>query len=45
LVGNLKIKRQLGRPKGRWEDNIKIYLKGMEWEGVNWINVAQGRDN
>jgi len=45
LVGNLEIKRQLGRPKRRWEDSIKIYLKGVEWEGVNWINVAKDRDN
>jgi hypothetical protein len=43
-VRNLKIKRQIGRPKRRWEDNIKIYLKGLEWEGVNWINVAKDRD-
>jgi hypothetical protein len=28
----------------RWEDNIKIYLKEIEWEGVHWIHLAQDRD-
>jgi hypothetical protein len=45
LIGNLKIKRKLGKPKRRWEDNIKIYLSGVEWEGVNLINVSQDREN
>jgi hypothetical protein len=28
-----------------WEDNIKIYLKEMSWEGVDWINLALDRDH
>ena len=27
-----------------WEDNIKMGLKEIGWEGVDWINVAQDRD-
>jgi hypothetical protein len=30
-----------GRPKYRWEDNIKTDLKEMEWEDVNWIRLTQ----
>jgi hypothetical protein len=32
------------RPCGRWKDNIKMLLIGMRWEGVDGINLAQGRD-
>jgi hypothetical protein len=28
-------KRQLGRPGRRWEDNIRMDLKGIDWEGVD----------
>ena len=27
-----------------WEDNIKMYLKEMGWEGLDWIDMAQDRD-
>jgi hypothetical protein len=33
-------KRPLGRPRLRWEDNIKIYLQEVGWEGVDWIDLA-----
>jgi hypothetical protein len=33
-------KRSLGRFKCRWEDNIILYLKEIEWEGVDWNNLA-----
>jgi hypothetical protein len=36
-------KRPLGRPRHRWEDNIKIDLQGMGW-GMDWIELAQDRD-
>jgi len=36
-------KRLHGRPRCRWEDNIKTYLKGIGWEGVDWNDLAQGR--
>jgi hypothetical protein len=31
-------KRKLGRPRRRWEDNIKVVLKEIWWEGVNWMH-------
>jgi len=37
-------KRPLGRPRGRWEDNIKMDLQEVEWWGMNWIDLAQDRD-
>jgi hypothetical protein len=36
-------KRQLGRPKLRWEDNILLDFRGKVWEDVDWIYLAQGR--
>jgi hypothetical protein len=37
-------KRPLRRPRLRWENNIKMYLGEIGWEGVEWIHVAQDRD-
>ena len=37
-------KRPLGRPRRRWEDNIKIDLQEVSWEGTDWIDLAQERD-
>jgi len=37
-------KRPLGRPRRRWEDNIKMDLKEVGCEGVDWIELAQDRD-
>jgi hypothetical protein len=34
----------LGRPRRRWEDNIKMDLREVGWEGMDWINLAQDRD-
>jgi hypothetical protein len=34
LVGNPKGKRQLGRPRRRWEDGIRMYLRETGWGGV-----------
>jgi len=31
-------KRQLGRPKCRWEDNIIVDLREVEWDGVDWTH-------
>jgi hypothetical protein len=33
-------KRQLGRPRRRWEDNIKMGLQEVGCRGMNWINLA-----
>ena len=37
-------KRPLGRPRCRWEDNIKMDLQKMECGGMDWIELAQDRD-
>jgi len=37
-------KRQLGRPGRRWEDNMKLDLQDMGFEGMKWIGLAQDRD-
>jgi hypothetical protein len=44
LVGKPKGKRPLGRPKRRLEDNIGMDLEGIAWGGMDWIDLAQGRD-
>jgi hypothetical protein len=44
LVGNPEGKRALGRPRRRWVDNIKMDLREIGWDGMNWIDFAQDRD-
>jgi len=41
LVGKPKGKRPLGRCRHRWEDNIKMDLREIGIDGVNWIHLAQ----
>jgi hypothetical protein len=43
LVGKPEDKSPLGRPKLRWEDNIKMDLREVGW-GMDWIELAQNRD-
>jgi hypothetical protein len=43
-VGKPEGGRPLGRPRRRWEDNIKMDLREVEWEGMDWIKVAQDMD-
>jgi hypothetical protein len=43
LVGRPEGRRLLGRPRRRWEDNIKMDLQNVGW-GMDWIEVAQDRD-
>jgi hypothetical protein len=43
LVGRPKGRRPLGRPRRRWEDNIKMDLREVGWVGMNWIELAQDR--
>jgi hypothetical protein len=45
LVGKLEGKRSLGRPRHRWEDNIKVDLREIGWGGMDWIDLAQDRDH
>jgi len=44
LVGKSEGKRPLGRPRRRWEDNIKMDLQGVGCRGVDWIELAQDGD-
>jgi hypothetical protein len=43
MVGKPKGKRPLGRPRHRWEDNIKLDLRQIGMDGENWIQQAQDR--
>jgi hypothetical protein len=42
-VGRPEGKRPLGRPRRRWEDNIKLDLREIGIDGANWIQLAQDR--
>jgi hypothetical protein len=44
LVGKLKGKRSLWRPRRRWENNIKMDLQEVGCGGMDWIGLAQDRD-
>jgi hypothetical protein len=41
LVGRPEGKRPLGRPRRRWEGNIKMVLRRIGIDGANWIQLAQ----
>jgi hypothetical protein len=43
LVGRPEGKRPVGRPRRRWEDNIKMDLGEIGIDGANWIRLAQDR--
>jgi hypothetical protein len=43
-VGKPEGKRPLGRSRHRWVHNIKMDLGEIGWDGVDWIDMAQGRD-
>jgi hypothetical protein len=45
LVGKPEGKRPLGRPTRRWVDNIKMVLREIGWDGMDWIELAQDRDH
>jgi hypothetical protein len=44
LVGKPEVKTPLRRPRRRWVDNIKIGLRELGWGGVDWIDLAEDRD-
>jgi hypothetical protein len=44
LLGKPEGKRPLGRPRRRLVDNIKINFREIEWDGIDWIELAQDRD-
>jgi hypothetical protein len=43
--GKPERKRPLGRPRHRWEDNIKSDVQQVGCDGMDWIDLAQGRDS
>jgi hypothetical protein len=44
VVGKRDRKRPLGRPRHRWEDNIKIDIQEVGCGGIDWMDLAQDRD-
>jgi hypothetical protein len=44
LVGRPEGRRPLGRPRYRWEDNIKMDLREIRFGDVDWIHLARDRD-
>jgi hypothetical protein len=44
LVGRPEGRRPLGRPRQRWEDNIRMDLREIEFGDVDWIHLAQDRE-
>jgi hypothetical protein len=40
LVRESEEKRPLRRPRHRWEDNIKMDLREIDWGGMDWIDLA-----
>jgi hypothetical protein len=43
-VGKPEGKTPLGRPRHRWVNNIKIDLRETGWDGVDWIDLTQDRN-
>jgi hypothetical protein len=44
LVGKPEGKRPLGRLRHKWEVNIRVVLKEIVWEDVDWMHLAQDKD-
>jgi hypothetical protein len=44
LVGKPEGKRPLGIPRRRWVDNIQMYLRERGWDELDWMEMAQDRD-
>jgi hypothetical protein len=38
------VEKRLGRHRRRWEDNIRMDIMEIGWEGVDWIHLSQDRD-
>ena len=45
LVGKPEGNRPLGKPRRRWEDNIKMDLQEVGCEGMDWIDLAQDTES
>jgi hypothetical protein len=44
LLGKPEKERPLGRPRRRWVDTIKMDLREIRWNAVDWIDMAQDRN-
>jgi hypothetical protein len=44
IMGKPEEKRPLGRLRRRWVENIKIDRRGIGWDGMDWIDLAQDKD-
>jgi hypothetical protein len=44
LVGKPEGKRPLGRPRRRWVDYVKMNLREIRWDGMDWIDMVHYRD-
>jgi hypothetical protein len=44
LIRKPEGKKQLERPRHRWENNIKMDLREIRWQGVNWTDMNQDSD-
>jgi hypothetical protein len=44
LVGTPEGRRPLVRPRSRWVDNIKMDLRGIGWVDMDWMDLAQNRE-
>jgi hypothetical protein len=44
LVGKREGKKPLGRPRRRWVDSIKIGLREIEWDSMDWIDLVKDRN-
>jgi hypothetical protein len=44
LIGKPEWKRPLGRPRHRWKNNIKMHLREIGWEVVEYMHLTQDRD-
>jgi hypothetical protein len=45
LVGRPEGKKPLGRPRRRWEDNIKLDVQDVGCRSMDWVDLAQNRDS
>ena len=43
-MGKPEGKRSLGRPRRRWDDNIKMYFREVGYDPRDWIDLAENRD-
>jgi hypothetical protein len=44
FVGKPEVKRPLGRPRHRWQNNIKVDFRQIGWGGIDWIDLVPDRD-